>query len=77
MSANLITLIRLVLVFIVVALFNMNFYANAAMFALTIIIIVLDWADGYVARKKGISSDFGALFDIAGESRMSCGYISQ
>ena len=35
--------------------------------ALTIIIIVLDWADGYVARKKGISSDFGALFDIAGD----------
>ena len=30
MSANLITLIRLVLVFVAVALFNLNFYANAA-----------------------------------------------
>jgi CDP-diacylglycerol--glycerol-3-phosphate 3-phosphatidyltransferase len=67
MSANLITLIRLSLVFVVVALFNMNFYANAAMFALTIFIIILDWADGYVARKKGTASDFGALFDIAGD----------
>ena len=67
MSANLITLIRLVLVFVAVALFNVNFYANAAMFALIILIIVLDWADGYVARKKGIASDFGALFDIAGD----------
>jgi CDP-diacylglycerol--glycerol-3-phosphate 3-phosphatidyltransferase len=67
MSANLITLIRLVLVFVAVALFNLNFYANAAMFALIILIIVLDWADGYVARKKGIASDFGALFDIAGD----------
>jgi len=67
MSANLITLIRLGLVFVVVALFNINFYANAAMFALTILIIVMDWADGYVARKKGTASDFGALFDIAGD----------
>ena len=67
MSANLITLIRLGLVFVVVALFNINFYANAAMLALIILIIVLDWADGYVARKKGTASDFGALFDIAGD----------
>lgn len=67
MSANLITLIRLILVFVVVGLFNINFYANVAMFALTIVIIAMDWADGYVARKKGTASDFGALFDIAGD----------
>ncbi len=66
-AANIITLIRLFLVFVVVALFNLNFYANVAMFALTIIIIAMDWADGYVARKRGESSDFGALFDIAGD----------
>ena len=67
MSANLITLIRLILVFVVVALFNINFYANLAMLIMTIIIIAMDWADGYVARKKGTSSDFGAMFDIAGD----------
>jgi len=67
MSANMITLIRLLLVFVVVALFNINFYANLAMLIMTIIIIAMDWADGYVARKKGIASDFGALFDIAGD----------
>ena len=67
MYANLITLIRLFLVFVTVALFNLNFYANVAMFALTIIIIVMDWADGYVARKRNEASDFGALFDIAGD----------
>jgi hypothetical protein len=67
MYANLITLIRLFLVFVAVALFNLNFYANVAMFALTIIIIAMDWADGYVARKRNESSDFGALFDIAGD----------
>jgi CDP-diacylglycerol--glycerol-3-phosphate 3-phosphatidyltransferase len=67
MTANLITLIRLILVFAAVALFNINFYTNVAMFALIVLIIVLDWADGYVARKKGTASDFGALFDIAGD----------
>jgi CDP-diacylglycerol--glycerol-3-phosphate 3-phosphatidyltransferase len=67
MSANMITLVRLLLVFVVVALFNINFYANLAMLIMTIIIIAMDWADGYVARKKGIASDFGALFDIAGD----------
>lgn len=67
MTANLITLVRLLLVFVAVALFNINFYANAAMFVLTILIIAMDWADGYVARKRGTASDFGALFDIAGD----------
>ena len=67
MYANLITLIRLILIFVAVALFNLNFYANAAMFALIIIVIAMDWADGYVARKRGTASDFGALFDIAGD----------
>ena len=67
MSANMITLIRLILVFVVVALFNINFYANLAMLIMTIIIIAMDWADGYVARKQGTTSDFGALFDIAGD----------
>jgi len=66
-SANMITLIRLILVFVVVALFNINFYANLAMLIMTIIIIAMDWADGYVARKQGTTSDFGALFDIAGD----------
>ena len=66
-SANMITLTRLILVFVVVALFNINFYANLAMLIMTIIIIAMDWADGYVARKQGTTSDFGALFDIAGD----------
>jgi len=67
MTANMITLVRLLLVFVIVALFNLNFYANAAMLIMTILIIAMDWADGYVARKQGKSSDFGAIFDIAGD----------
>ena len=67
MSANLITLIRLILTFFVVALFNINFYTNVAMFVMIIIIIAMDWLDGLVARKRGEASKFGALFDIAGD----------
>jgi CDP-diacylglycerol--glycerol-3-phosphate 3-phosphatidyltransferase len=37
------------------------------MIALIIFIMLLDWVDGYVARKKGTASDFGALFDIVGD----------
>jgi len=67
MYANLITIIRIFLVFIVIALFNLSFYANIAMFTLIIIIIAMDWADGYIARKRNEASNFGALFDIAGD----------
>ena len=67
MAANLITLIRLILVFAVVGLFGDNFYVNLAMVVLTAIIIWMDALDGYVARKLKTSSDFGALFDIVGD----------
>ncbi len=67
MSANIITLIRLILTFFVVALFNINFYTNIAMFIMIIIIIAMDWLDGLVARRRGEASKFGALFDIAGD----------
>lgn len=67
MTANLITLIRIVLTFVAVGLLNINFYLNIAMFVLILIIIVLDWLDGFIARKHGEASGFGALFDIAGD----------
>ena len=67
MAANLITLIRLILVFVAVGLFGDNFYVNLAMVALTAIVIWMDALDGYIARKLKISSDFGALFDIVGD----------
>ncbi len=67
MQANLVTLIRVLLVFVVVALFQVNVYMSAAMLVLSVLVIWMDALDGYVARKLGISSDFGALFDIVGD----------
>lgn len=67
MRANLITLIRIILTFAAVGLLNINFYLNIAMFVLILIIIMLDWLDGFIARRYGETSSFGALFDIAGD----------
>jgi CDP-diacylglycerol--glycerol-3-phosphate 3-phosphatidyltransferase len=67
MTANLITLIRIALTFVAVGLLNINFYLNIAMFALILIIIMLDWLDGFIARRYAEASSFGALFDIAGD----------
>lgn len=67
MHANLITIIRIILTFVAVGLLGKNFYLNIAMFFLILIIIVMDWLDGIIARRYGETSEFGALFDIAGD----------
>ncbi|MBD3181591.1 CDP-alcohol phosphatidyltransferase family protein [Candidatus Poribacteria bacterium] len=67
MIANLITLIRIIMTFFVVGLLNRNFYLNIAMFVTIIVIIMMDWFDGLIARKYEETSKFGALFDIAGD----------
>jgi CDP-diacylglycerol--glycerol-3-phosphate 3-phosphatidyltransferase len=45
----------------------MGFYFRVAALPLMIIVFYMDSLDGYVARKLGIASDFGALFDITGD----------
>jgi CDP-diacylglycerol--glycerol-3-phosphate 3-phosphatidyltransferase len=67
MQANVITLGRIVLVFIILWFFTLSFPFKAAATFLTIMVIYLDSLDGYVARKLGTASDFGALLDIAGD----------
>lgn len=67
MIPNLITLLRLALVFAVIALLGQNFYLNAAMFLLTAVVLWMDSLDGYLARKLKQTSDFGAIFDIVGD----------
>ena len=66
--ANLVTLSRLLLLLLVVALSYVPptpwQFAN---FFLIILIFVSDGFDGYVARKRNETSLFGALFDIAGD----------
>jgi CDP-diacylglycerol--glycerol-3-phosphate 3-phosphatidyltransferase len=66
-SANVITLSRIALVFAAVLLFGAGFYAQLLAFLLTILIIYMDALDGYVARKLRTASDLGALLDITGD----------
>src|SRR4051812_4381783 len=66
--ANLVTLSRLLLLFIVVWLmYQQPTPWQFASFFLIILIFISDALDGYVARKRGETSLFGALFDIAGD----------
>jgi CDP-diacylglycerol--glycerol-3-phosphate 3-phosphatidyltransferase len=64
--ANAITVVRLLLLFLLVAL---AYWATPRWQLLNapllLLIIALDGLDGYVARMRGESSAFGALFDIA------------
>ncbi|MBN1755538.1 CDP-alcohol phosphatidyltransferase family protein [bacterium] len=67
MAANIITLGRIFLVFLVIAMFQFGFGWCLGAVALTILVLYLDSLDGYVARKLGVASDFGAIFDITGD----------
>lgn len=64
--ANLITLSRLVLLFVVIFFaYQPASWWHMANVALLIFVFVSDSLDGYVARKYGETSVFGAMFDIA------------
>lgn len=66
--ANLITVGRLILLFVVVWLIYVgNVQVVTACMALIIIVFASDGLDGWVARKRGSTSQFGAVFDIAGD----------
>ena len=67
MIANLITLFRLILVFVVISLFGVHVYLDILLVVLIGFILFLDAVDGYVARRLNETSDFGALFDIVGD----------
>ncbi len=60
-SPNLITLVRIVLAFISVALFRQGAYAGLA--ALLVVALALDAIDGYVAQRSGRASDADVAFD--------------
>lgn len=67
MSANIITLFRVFLAIITLIFFQMGFYFRVAAILLTMLVFYMDSLDGYIARKLGVASDFGALFDITGD----------
>jgi CDP-diacylglycerol--glycerol-3-phosphate 3-phosphatidyltransferase len=65
--ANLVTLIRLFLLFALVVNAYSSGYLLLINLPLLIIIFVLDGVDGYVARKRHEESLFGSIFDIAAD----------
>jgi CDP-diacylglycerol--glycerol-3-phosphate 3-phosphatidyltransferase len=66
--ANIITIARLVLLFGVIALI---YYGNVQVITVCIFLLAIvfasDGLDGWVARRRGSTSQFGAMFDIAGD----------
>lgn len=67
LTPNRITLLRLGLAFLSLALFNLGSYASVAALALLVITLALDAADGYIARQRRLATDTGAAFDIAAD----------
>ena len=61
---NYLTLSRIVLTFVIMALlFTKNFAMTCAAFLVFLAACVTDLLDGWVARKKGLISDFGKIMD--------------
>ncbi len=66
--ANLITIGRLGLLFIAIALIYTRSFPIVAIMAFVIMIVFLsDALDGFIARRQGSTSEFGAVLDIAGD----------
>lgn len=68
--ANLITIIRSLLVFVVIIILfagKNSVPAHLVAFVMTILVVSMDGLDGYVARKYNEESKFGAVLDIIGD----------
>ena len=66
--ANLITIVRIILLFIGIAfIYSRNLYGEIAAFVIVLSVIVMDWLDGYIARRRNIATSFGAVMDIMGD----------
>ena len=66
--ANLLTILRMLLAVIAIEfLFSGRPELTISSALLTVIVIVLDGLDGYVARSNNEQSKFGSLFDILGD----------
>lgn len=66
--ANLITVGRLILLFITIwMIYTFDVPVIVACMILIIVVFASDGLDGWVARKRNSTSAFGAVFDIAGD----------
>ncbi len=67
MLANSITLLRVLLTFLVISLFQRNVYVDIIILGTIALIFALDAVDGYVARQRNKTSDIGAMLDVVGD----------
>ena len=67
MTANIITLTRIFLTFLIITLFDKNLVIDTVALVTIALIFILDAVDGYVARRARTTSVFGAVFDIAAD----------
>ncbi len=68
MTPNQVTLARVGMAFVAVALFGRRGWpANLTALGLTVAAIALDAVDGYLARRKNLATPFGAQLDILGD----------
>jgi len=65
---NMVTVSRVgLLFFLVFLIYNQSIWARLLAVCLTILIIVMDWLDGFLARRLEQSTMFGSVLDIAGD----------
>jgi CDP-diacylglycerol--glycerol-3-phosphate 3-phosphatidyltransferase len=67
MSANVVTVARVILTFLTIFLYGRGHPLPFLAFLLTILVIYMDALDGLIARRLGVASDLGALLDITGD----------
>ncbi|MDZ7271339.1 MAG: CDP-alcohol phosphatidyltransferase family protein [candidate division KSB1 bacterium] len=65
---NRITLARIgLLFFLVVLVYDQNLWARLAAAGLAVLVIVMDWLDGFLARRLDAATMLGSVLDIAGD----------
>jgi CDP-diacylglycerol---glycerol-3-phosphate 3-phosphatidyltransferase len=73
---NAITLSRIPVMFVIVALMYCDWAGAATIaFVLFVAAAIGDWLDGYLARKRGLVSNFGKLMDAMADKVMVMGIV--
>jgi CDP-diacylglycerol---glycerol-3-phosphate 3-phosphatidyltransferase len=75
-TPNKVTLLRVAIGFVSVALFGRNAWLNLLAVGLTVTAIALDALDGYIARSKQLVTPEGAQIDILGDRMIENMYFT-